>query len=181
MTLPQADYPRKSGSCGKGFSHSIYKKPAKKIPTHCQLLLHAGAGLQEVILLLALRGAHNAQVAPGRFAVVPQHLVVVLGTFPLAEVGHGIDQRVSPEGRQLLVVLHVLLAQRNLALEARLDRRLPLPAATVAGNFEDHGALLDKSYVVYKTTRKELFLPKVHRCLTSLLFCLKSSAMLLSV
>lgn len=80
-------------------------------PTHRQLPLHVSAGGPKVIVLLALRGAHNAQVAPGRFAVVAQNLVAVLGTFPLAEVGDRIDQRVSPEGRQLLVVLHVLLAQ----------------------------------------------------------------------
>lgn len=110
-------------------------------PTHSQRPLQAGAGRGE-LLLLPPHAALHAQVAPGRFAVVQQHLIFVLGTFPLAEVGHGVDQRVSPEGRQLLVALDVLLAQRHLALEARLDRRLPLSAATVAGNVDDQGALL---------------------------------------
>lgn len=86
--------------------------------THRQPPLNDGAGLQEAVVLSALRDANDAQVASGRLAVVPQHLVVVFGTFPLAKVGHGIDQWVSPEGRQLLVVLHVLLAQGHLALEA---------------------------------------------------------------
>lgn len=84
----------------------------------------------------------------------------MLGTFPLAEVWHGIDQWVSPEGRQLLVVLRVLVAQGHLALEARLDRRLRVPAATVAGDFEDQGSLLEKSCVVYASMRGQVYSAK---------------------
>lgn len=122
------------------FPSSRAENPVQ-FPTYSQRLLQAGAGRGEALLLLPLHAAHDAQVAPGRVAVVPQHLVIVLGTLPLGEVGHGVDQRVSPEGRQLLVVLGVLPAQRHLALEARLDRRLGLPPAAVAGNGDAQGAL----------------------------------------
>lgn len=69
-------------------------------------------------LLLLLQGAHVAEVAAGGVAVIPQHLVAVLRALPVLEVTQRLDQGVSSEDWQLLVVLDVLLAHGHLTLEA---------------------------------------------------------------
>lgn len=52
-------------------------------------------GLGGQAVLLALQGAHVADVSSGCSAVVPQHLVVVLPASPILEVTQGFDQGVS--------------------------------------------------------------------------------------
>ncbi len=90
-------------------------------------------------MLLALQGAHVADVASGRVAVVPQHLVLVLRALPLREVTQGPHQGVPREHRQLQVVLHVLVAQRHLALQTRFKGQSFLLRTEVA---EDAFSLL---------------------------------------
>lgn len=87
--------------------------------THSQLSPYDIGGLGGHVLLLALQGAHVADVASGCVAVVPQHRVLVLWAFPLAEVTQRLDQGVSREHWQLHVVFDVLFAQRHLALQTR--------------------------------------------------------------
>lgn len=157
---------RKSGSrapaTDKGISHPVHKK-SPPIPrckpglrrdslsistvillsvwTHSQLPLQVRGGLGNLALLPALHGAHGAEVAPRRVAVVLQHLVLVLRTFPLLEVGHGVHQGVSSEHRQVLVVLGVLFTHRDLTLQTGLDGLLSWPPATVAANLDCRRAL----------------------------------------
>lgn len=48
-------------------------------------------------MLLALQGAHVADVAPGRVAVVLQDLVFMLGAFSFLEIAQRGEQGVSCE------------------------------------------------------------------------------------
>lgn len=79
--------------------------------THSHLSPQDSGGLRGQVVLLALQGAHVADVAPGRVAVVPQDLVLMLGAFPLLEVTQRYDQGVSCEHRELHVGLDMLFAQ----------------------------------------------------------------------
>lgn len=89
--------------------------------THGELPLQVGGDLGSQVLLLALQGAHGADVAPGRPAVVLQHLVIMIWAFPVREVRQRLDQRVPAEHRQLQVVFGVIFTERNFTLETRLN------------------------------------------------------------
>lgn len=89
--------------------------------THSELPLQVGGGLGSPALLLALQGAQGADVAPGRPAVVPQHLVIMIWAFPVREVPQRIDQGVPGEHRQLQVVFDVIFTKRDFTLEACFD------------------------------------------------------------
>lgn len=86
--------------------------------THSQLSPYDIGGLSRHVSILALQGAHVADVASGCIAVVPQHRVLVLWAFPLREVTQRLDQGVSREHWQLQMVFDVLFAQRHLTLQA---------------------------------------------------------------
>lgn len=82
--------------------------------------------------MLAFQGANVTDVAPGRAAVVAEHLVPVLRALSFQQVTERIDQGVSCERPQSEVVLHVLPAQRHLTLEAGLEGGGFCLGATVA-------------------------------------------------
>lgn len=88
---------------------------------HSQLSLEDRGDLRSNTELLAVQSADVADVASGGVAVVPQHLVLVLRTFPLNDVAQWVNQRVSCERRELQVVRNMVFAHRHLTFQARFE------------------------------------------------------------
>lgn len=92
---------------------SLSNRVAERGSAHSQLLPQDDGGLRGNAQLLALQAADVADVASWWAAVVPQPLVPVLRAFSLQKVPQRLNQGVSSEHPQLLVVQfrHVLTAR----------------------------------------------------------------------
>lgn len=79
--------------------------------THSQFSPQNVGGVNSEVCLLLVHGTDITDVGFRHGAVVPQHLIVMLRAPPPAQVPQGFDQRVSHVGRELQVILDMLLTQ----------------------------------------------------------------------